>query len=221
MREHPARRVVGSMAWALLPLYVVVELAAAVAVSAPYGLLDNTISDLGAASCGTVEYAYGPVEVCSPGHALFNAATVASGALIAVGAVLLRRWLPAGRAVTVSTWLWVLVGASTIGAGLTPLDRDLDVHLLAAFPAFVLIPAALLALGLGLRSGHRRGAAVTMMLAAVTVVAAAGTVVLAGSGDLIGLVERLALWPIYLWLPVVALGLTAPRPGTARGAGGW
>ncbi|QSF59073.1 DUF998 domain-containing protein [Nocardioides sp. zg-1228] len=189
---------------------MVCELIAAAAATAPYSLLDNTISDLGATTCTTIAYPYGDVPVCSPLHPLVNGAFIVFGLLLAIGAVLLRGWLPKGAAATTSVGLWVITGLSSVATGLVPLDQDLDLHSLVALPAFVAQSLALLVIAYVLR--HRRGVSGSALVAgAVSLVGLVAFLARTGSAELGGLFERLAFWPGYLWLPVLAVVVLCER----------
>ncbi|WP_117215592.1 DUF998 domain-containing protein [Allorhizocola rhizosphaerae] len=194
--------------WFVQPLYVVSEFVTAAKVTAPYSFVDNTISDLSAATCTTVDYPHGPVPVCSPWHGLMNASFVVFGLLLLVGAVLLRRTLPSGVAATVSVVLWVVSGLSSIGTGLVPLDRDLALHSLLSLPVFLAQPVAIITLGVALRGRQR---ALALVVGVVSLVGTVAFLALTGSAEFGGLAERLALWPGYLWLPVAAWSLAADR----------
>jgi hypothetical membrane protein len=192
--------------WLVQPLYILCELVAAAAATAPYSLMNNTISDLGATTCTTIAYPYGDIPVCSPLHALVNGAFVLFGLLMALGAVLLRGWLPRGAAATTVVVLWVITGLSSIATGLVPLDRDLGLHTIVALPAFVTQSLALLLTAHVLR--HRPGQWRSALLAGVlSIVGLVVFLARTGSADLGGLFERLALWPGYLWLPVLAVAV--------------
>ncbi|GAA1430402.1 hypothetical protein GCM10009616_14900 [Microlunatus lacustris] len=194
----------GALAWMVQPLHVVAELVAAARSRAPYSLVDQTISDLGVTTCTSIEYPYGLVEVCSPSHALVNGALVGSGALLATGAVLLRRFLPRRRSTTVATLLWVVAGPSSIATGLVPLDRGVELHAVVALPALLAQPVALLLLAATLRRATPRLAGWTAVAGVVSVVGLVAFLVFATRPELGGVWERLAFWPTYLWVPVVA-----------------
>lgn len=201
---------VGAAAWLVQPLYVVAEVVAAAASTAPYSVLDQTISDLGATTCTEVEYPYGPVEVCSPAHLFVDGGLVLSGVLLAVGAVLLARTvLPRRRSTTAATVAWGVAGASAVATGLVPVDRDLVLHSVVALPALVAQPVALLLLGASLRGWSARLALPTVLVGVVSVVGAVAFLVTATEPALTGFWERLGFWPTYLWLPVVAAALLA------------
>ncbi|MER7169696.1 DUF998 domain-containing protein, partial [Micromonospora sp. NPDC000207] len=114
----------GVVAWLVQPLYLVAEIVTATAVGVPYSFVDNTISDLGASACTTVAYPFGDVAVCSPWHLVLNTAFVVTGVLMVVGALLVRHPVAGGWV----RWLWVVAGLSSVGTGLVPLDRDLDLQ---------------------------------------------------------------------------------------------
>lgn len=200
----------GALMWAVQPLYVVAEVGTALTATAPYTLANNTISDLGATTCTSIGYPFGEVPVCSPWHLLLNSSFVVFGLLIAIGALLLRGWLPSGPAATTSVALWVLSGLSSIATGLVPLDQNLELHAVVSLPVFVAQPLALLATGVALR--QRAGLSPSAL--AVGAVSLLGTVVYlgrTGSAELGGLFERLALWPGYLWLPFLAVVVLSRR----------
>lgn len=197
----------GLVMWLVQPLYLVAELAAVSRVAAPYSLRDNTISDLGATTCTAIAYPYGPVEVCSPWHALVNAAFVVFGLLLAAGAVLIRAALQARRLRTWAVILWVLAGLSSVGTGLVPLDLDLELHYLVSLPVFLAQPVALLLTGLLLRPDHP-ALGWTGLLAGVLTLAA-GVVFTVQVGDPTGggLLERVILWTAYPWTALAAVVL--------------
>lgn len=207
----------GLLMWAAQPLYVVIELAVAAAAIAPYDLARNTISDLGAVTCTSIDYPFGPVPVCSPWHALLNASFVVFGVLLAVGAVLLRPLLPRGPAATVSTVLWVIAGLGSAATGLAPLDQGVVAHLVVSTPVFLAQPPALIMLGVALRRERPAVGRWTVAVGVLTLVTTAAYLLVAGSPDVGGLVERLALWPVFLWQAVVAVALwRTPAPVTNR-----
>lgn len=196
----------GALMWAVQPLYIVCELVAASAATAPYSLTNNTISDLGATTCTTIAYPYGDIPVCSPLHALVNGALVLFGLLMALGAILLRGWLPRGATATTAVVLWCVTGLSSIATGLVPLDRNLDLHALVALPAFFAQCLALFVTAYALR--HRRGQSRAALIAGtVSIVGLIVFLARTASADPGGLFERLALWPGYLWLPVLAVAV--------------
>lgn len=197
--------------WLVQPISIFAEFVTAARVSVRYSFMDNTISDLGASTCGAIDYPFGPVPACSPWHGLMNGSFIAFGLLLAVGALLLRRWLPRGGTATVSVLLWIVSGLSSIGTGLVPLDQDLVLHALVSLPVFVAQPLALITLGVALRR-RRLGLAWSALTAGVISAAATvGFLATSDSPDLGGLLERLALWPGYLWVPALALAVLPQR----------
>src|SRR5699024_5678785 len=99
---------IGVLLWIVQPLYLVAELVTAAKVSASYSFIDNTISDLGATTCTTIDYAYGPVPVCSSWHALMNGVFIVFGLFLVVGTILIRRLLPNGPWTTTALVFWIL-----------------------------------------------------------------------------------------------------------------
>lgn len=194
----------GALMWAVQPLYIGAELLTATAVTTSYSLINNTISDLGATTCTSIGYSFGQVPVCSPWHLLQNVSFVVFGLLLAGGALLLRGWPRRGLAASTTVVLWVLAGLSSIATGLVPLDRDLELHAVMSLPVFLAQPLALLTASFVLR--HRPVLArSTLAVGFVSLVATGVYLARVGNAELGGLFERLALWPAYLWLPVLAV----------------
>lgn len=200
------RLVWGAALWAVRPAYIAIELAVAGLTTGSYSVVDDTVSDLGAAACST--------DFCSPARGLMNGTFVGVGLLLAGGALLL-----APRAGRAATSLLVVSGLSSVATGFAPVDVDPRLHALAATPLFVCQPIALLVLARRLRDTRPRTATA---LAATGVVTGAAAVAFITSDETgAGAWERLALWPVIVALATVAAVEVAPRrraPGLARPA---
>lgn len=201
----------------LSPLAIVAELAVAAAVwasgSAPYDLVANTMSDLGATTCTIVDYPHGAVPVCSPWHGFMNASFAVLGLALAAGMVLLRPALPRRRLVDAAIACWVVAGLSSVGTALVPLDVDLELHVLVSAPAFLAQPVALALTGWAVRARHPRLGRWGVALGVVCLVAGALVFGLVWS-EAGGLLERVALWPGFVWPAALALAYRAPRAVT-------
>jgi hypothetical membrane protein len=113
---------------------------------------------------------------------------------------------------------WCVSGIGSIGVGLVPVNEDGTLHGLVALPVFLAQPVALLLVGLSLwatRPALARATLVVAALSAAGVVGFAAILVADGSAGL-GALERLALWPGYVWVGVVAV--SSLRWPHARGA---
>ncbi|UCN14147.1 DUF998 domain-containing protein [Cellulomonas iranensis] len=192
----------GAAAWVAVAHYFVVLLVVRAAWTTPYSVLSNTISDLGAAGCGE----HRGRDVCSPWHVAANVSWVATGACLLLGALLLRPVLARGAAGRVGLALIGVAGVGELVVGLSPEDVSAT-HVPAAAVAIVGGLAGLLTLGASLaRTPGLRGLGVlgvgfgalgaTALVLGVTVV----------PERLVGLVERLAAYPILVW--AVAAGVT-------------
>lgn len=191
------------------PAYVLVELLVAAGASAAYSLRDDTISALGMLTCSS-GHAGSLVDVCSPGHAVMNLAFVVFGLLRASGALLLRPRLGAGTWGGTAVWLWVVSALAAAAVGLVPVDQQPGWHVVVALPVFVLQPLAVLATAEALRRSGVVSRAVARsgtFVGALTLAAAAAFGARLGGPTWVGGLERLALWPAYVWLGVVALAL--------------
>lgn len=186
--------------WVVRPAYFLAEIAVAALSTAPYSFVDNTISDLGAAKCTSIERFGAPVPVCSPAHDLLNGSFVVFGALMAIGAVLLFGRFGRGPLAIALSALLVVSGLSSIATGLTPLDVHPGGHFLAASPLFVAQPIALVVLGLLLRP-RRPGTGTTLI--ATGMLCGMAALAFVGIDHAIGITERIALWPIFVALAVV------------------
>lgn len=182
----------GVLAWAVRPLYIVVEVAVA-ATAATYSFTGDTVSDLGAVGCTDA--------VCSPNHVVMNAAFVVFGVLLAFGAVAIFGRFGRGPAAVAVTALLVVSGLSSMAVGFTPTDQHPGAHFAVAAPLFVAQPVALVLLGLLVRDRRPFVGRVVLVTGVVCAVAALAFLVL---DDGAGITERIALWPVFVVLAVVA-----------------
>lgn len=188
--------------WCIQPLSILIEFVVAGFVQVPYSFVDNTISDLGAVTCTEIPYPAELVPVCSPAHALLNGGFIGLGAALVVGAAFLLRSQPRSRLLTIALALWLICGLSIIATGLVPLDVDLELHALVSIPAIVLQPVALALHAAVFARRSRRW----WMLTAIGAVIAVETVwfILRLEVRYGGLLERIAIWPVVIALPVLA-----------------
>ena len=180
-------------------------------VSSDYGFVDSTISDLGNTSCRMIR---GDV-LCSSWHGLMNAAFVWFGCSLVIGALLLGRRLLSGRTGSAAVALWCVSGLGSIGVGLVPVNENGDLHGLVALPIFLAQPVALALTASSLGPRLRSLAPHTYVVAALSAVGTVGfaTLVLTDGSTGMGALERLALWPGYVWVSVIALtSLRTARP---------
>ncbi|NUP81019.1 MAG: DUF998 domain-containing protein [Nonomuraea sp.] len=201
----------GRGCWLAQPAYLLVELLVAAGASAAYSLRDDTISALGMLTCAP-GHVGSPVDICSPWHVAMNAGFLVFGLLRAAGAVLLRAQLGRSRWASVAVWLWVVSGLATAGVGLFPVDHSPGWHAASALTVFLLQPFAVLATARALqrftglpRSLPLPGNAIAVVLTVATIAFGARM----GASTWVGALERLALWPTYPWLAVVAWALSA------------
>ena len=212
----------GSWAWRVQPVYLLVELLVAAGASAPYSLRDDTISALGMSACAG-GHSGSVVEVCSPWHVGMNVAFVVFGLLRAVGAVLLGPVLGGRPWARAAVLTWVVSGAASAAVGLVPVDRSPGWHAVVATMVFLLQPVAVLLTAEALRRGHRAPRAVVglgVVVGVLTLVAAAAFAVRLGSPTWVGGLERVALWPAYPWFAVVGVVVVADAAGVGRVAPG-
>ena len=192
----------GRAAWALQPLYVVLEVVIGLHASRDYTFRDSTISDLGNTSCRTIR---GDL-LCSPWHTSMNVGFIWFGVTLAVGALLFGSRVLRGREGTAAVAVWCVSGLGSIGVGLVPVNEHGSLHGLVALPIYLAQPVALLLMALSLwaaRPALARATLVAAALSAAGVIGFATLLAIDGSAGL-GAFERLAVWPGYLWVGVVA-----------------
>jgi hypothetical membrane protein len=202
--EWPAR--LGGVLWLLALVFFAGQIVAQTAFVPSYSLLDDRISDLGNTTCGpwlTRAYA------CSPLHPVMNAALVATGVLIALGTLLTWRAWPPRRLTAWGLTFLALAGLGFVVVGFFPENVSLGLHLLGA-TNLLFSNLALLLLGLAIWRSHRREAALTLLLAGLGFLGLiAGPLLLRVLGHGGGAAERLALYPVVIW--VAAAGATLLR----------
>jgi hypothetical membrane protein len=207
----------GAVCWVLAaPVLVVAEVVVGLGWAAPgYSWSSYNISDLGNVTCGVWD-ASRPRYVCSPWHEVMNVALVVGSVLVLAGLVL------AGPLRAVGRVAWVLMGCGAAGlglAGLFPADVNENVHVLGAFLVFVCGNAGLLLAGR--RVGGRSGL-VTSGLGVVGLVASGLFLAGLGLGLGVGSMERLAVYPLWVWACVAGVRLWVlsrwgVRPVAVRG----
>ncbi len=178
-----------------------------------YSYRSNHISDLGALGCATG---------CSPWHALMNLSFFVQGVLIAGGALLLSRRESPGRLGGLARFTLLLAALGLAAVAVAPEDVDLNLHISGARTHFLAGTLGMLFWGLSLVTAwHRTGSPRTALLAFA--VAAFGDVLLVfENGPMSALIgggtlERLAAYPLPLWLAWTGISLLRARqPDGAR-----
>ena len=215
------RLLLGGCAWILTPLYFVGQILVQAAWTTPYSMIDNRVSDLGNTTCGTT---VANTYICSPLHAVMNVTFILTGMLILIGVALTHSVWPPRHLTTWGLIMLGVAGAGTILVGLSPENVHIFIHVVGA----VNIPAgnvAMILLGLAIWR-NRRGPRIELAWFSVL----AGTVgllgmltgpflmILTGHGG--GLAERIALYPLIIWLVVVGVWCVDQavrrKPGRAR-----
>jgi hypothetical membrane protein len=202
----------GGGAWILTLLYFVGQLVGQAAWRTPYSLIDNRVSDLGSTACGsTVANTY----ICSPLHAVMNATFILTGVLIMIGLFLTRSVWPRRRLTTWGLVLLAIAGAGTILIGLSPENVNVLIHLVGALN----IPAgnaAMILLGFAIwhdRRGMAWFSVVSGVIGFLGLLAGPFIVILTGHGG--GLAERIALYPLIIWLIVFGLSFVKRRQSSS------
>ncbi len=200
----------GGWAWVLAIQFFLVQAVVQSAWDTPFSLRTNFISDLGNTACA----AYPPGSdsyVCSPWHALMNVSFLVLGASKVFGSILAwpvfrpSRWAAAGL---------VLLAVSGVGAimvGLFPENVNGTLHRTGAGLDLVSGNLAIVVIGMALLPAGRAGdLALYSVVSGLVGLTALGLFVserYLGLG--IGGMERLAAYPISLWMIVAGAALLA------------
>jgi hypothetical membrane protein len=172
--------------WALCFQFFVAEQIARMGWPGHYSMTGNWISDLGAAN--------------SPRHWVMNSSFVVQGVLISVGAILMRRLFPAKGSYRVALLLFLVSGVGVLVVGLVPVDSDAQVHRVAALVHLLAGNLAMVLIGLAMVAGAARvrfRGVITLLAGLLGLTA----LVLLGLGEKnVGAFERLAAYPLTLWL---------------------
>lgn len=199
---HHSRYVIGALCWILGLEWFIAQAIAQAAWTTPYSLTQNFVSDLGAATCGPSSLPSYHFYVCSPLHDVMNLSFIALGLLTLVGLVLLRPLWPSGCLAMAGLIVLVLYGVGKIVVGLAPEDVRPALHALGAL-GILWGNLGIVLLGLATWQTRRWTA---LMSITVGVVGTVAFILLVLSSRLhleVGLVERVADYPLPVWLAVL------------------
>ena len=202
-RRSPWPQTAGALLWAAVAQYFLMMVVVQAAWPRPYSITKNAISDLGAVNCGV----FAGRDVCSPWHALSNASWALAGLCIFSGAILLWRTLVRDVWSGVGLGLLTIAGVGEFVVGFHPEDTSAW-HAPAAAVAIIGGLAAITVLGLSLMrtTTHRSTGQLGVALGATGITAVAAWLVFEPR-DLFGLVERLAAYPILIWITLTGWSL--------------
>lgn len=214
------RPVAGAACWLASLQIVPVELAVAFRWARPYNFATNYISDLGSTGCrvmttGSTRY------VCSPWHQAMNASFIVFGGLLLIGSVLLWWTWPRRRSTAIGLGLLGAAGVCAIVIGMSPENISYWPHALAGFTQLPFLNVGMILLGVSVLGPHRHVGLASISAGGVGIVAtslyASGAYGPLGSG----IIERLAVDPVALWLAIVSAWLLRDhlvRPALRRRA---
>jgi hypothetical membrane protein len=194
----------GGWLWLFCFQFFVAEQLARLGWAGHYSMARNYISDLGMVRCDAT--------ACSSLYWLMNGSFVLQGLLIFFGALGLRCLLPRGR------WIsFAIAGVGVLVVGLVPEGTAFPLHLLGAAANFLGGNLGMILLGWVMLRRPTRSRGWVTLLAGVT--GMLGTVAIAFSfspswaalGWDAGMVERLAAYPLPLWLTWTGLRLVRAR----------
>ncbi|MEO8294390.1 MAG: DUF998 domain-containing protein [Gemmatimonadota bacterium] len=199
----------GLYVWIFAVQFFIMQIVVARGWTTPFSLSANFISDLGNTACGG--YPAGSSNyVCSPWHAWMNTSFIVLGLTIMIGTVLNRRYFGSSALPRTALLLLAISGIGVLLVGLYPENTSISAHTTGAGLNFVGGNLGIALLGVALARAHRRpGLAIYSMISGLT--GLAGTILLVQGfymGLGIGGMERIAAYPIPLWLIVAGLALS-------------
>lgn len=194
-------------------VYLVFEFIAAMAwTDPPYDWARNFISDLGFADCEVID----GDRICSPLHPLMNAGFMVQGTVFTIGSVLVVGLLfPKSATRLLVGSLMVVSGVGTFLVGvvhqsLALYDAGLNgLHVFAAFLAIGPGNIGILLLGV-LVIPQREWRGYGIAVGAIGAIGIIASVLLLAGEDLglgIGLIERVAVYPLNAWTIGTGVGL--------------
>jgi hypothetical membrane protein len=192
--------IMGSVFWIAGLEWFVAQGVAQAAWTTPYSLSSNFISDLGAVNCRSDP---GLGYVCSPLHVLMNYSFMLVGICMVAGVVLLVHHWPRNKATMLGLLLLVLFGVGKVIVGLAPEDQRLFLHAIGSL-GILFGNVGCLVFAAGLWRTARPLALIFLCVGAVGVV---GFIFLLFPPltTIRGALERLADWPLPLWLAVLGI----------------
>ncbi len=206
----------GPAVWVLSIIYFAAQLATAWVWHPAYSVVRNTISDLGNTTCGDYRGSF----VCSPRHELMNAAFIAVGVVMAAGSLLIATEFTEGRlwqrrTAALGFWCIAAAGLGSIAVGLFPENTVRWIHILGATLAIGVANVGILLLGIALPlpTNLRR---FMLTWAPISLVALACFACDRDFGIGTGSMERLAAYPVTIWL--VSFGVYMMRDHYTRAA---
>lgn len=212
--------VIGATCWLLSAIFFVDQVLVQAALTTPYSLTDNYISELGISSCGRFVAGAYHHDVCSPLHGLMNGTFMATGILQVVGADTTSVAWPRRRFAAVGAASLIAAAVSLIFAGLTPMNVDPGSHARFALIGILCVSFAVILYGIAVLPASRAlaGCALAAGIAGISFLA---ILQLGGTSVPVGLVERLAVYPpigmIVMFGGVMVLG-SRPSSRPARAA---
>ncbi|MEK7748115.1 MAG: DUF998 domain-containing protein [Nitrospirota bacterium] len=196
----------GAIVWIFAVQFFVVQVVVQSAWETPFSLMHNFISDLGNTRCGPY-----PIDsemyVCSPWYRWMNASFILLGMIILVGALLVHKAFTGGIARTAGLTFLVLAGFGNIAVGLFPEDVNNTYHTIGAAAHFIFGNIGMSALGIAFGQNRQRpGVLIYSIVSGMVGLLATGLFV---SGHYLGMgiggMERIAAYPLPLWLIVMGI----------------
>jgi hypothetical membrane protein len=217
---HTARTVrLGAIVWMLAIQFFIAQFIVQSAWTTPFSLTTNYISDLGNTICAPYP-AGSNMYVCSPWHAWMNTSFILLGVIILGGAALIYRAFPPGRTRMVGLVLLALAGPGPILVGLFPENVNITPHAIGAAAHFISGNLAVAVLGIAIAAARRQPllAACSIILGGLGLLATALFV----SGHYLGMgvggMERVAAYPLPVWLIVAGISVAQSSFATTKPA---
>lgn len=195
----PRLAMFGAAAWVLASVqFFAAHLIVESVWSRPYSWAVNNVSDLGNLTCAPA--ATDGRHICSPLHALMNAAFVLEGVLVIAGTLMITALWRRSAVSWAGAILLIVGGVGWILVGLAPADVNDGVHAVAALLVAVGGNLGVILLGLWARTGTLRPvSAVALLFGTIGVAATALFMTETYLGLGMGGMERLWVLTIQVW----------------------
>ena len=162
-------------------------------------MISDAISDLGVTTCGTVRIGGVPGYYCSPLHDAMNASFILAGVFILLGVYLTRSAFPWNRSLKAGMALLSLAGIGKIIVGLNPANVNFTLHFLGAL-GIPLSGIGMIFVGRGLQAVDVKWLAGASQILGLIGFIGFVAFLLTSKFGIGGLTERIADYPVFLWL---------------------
>ena len=208
--------VMGGVFWILTIEFFVAQAIVQAACISPYNIIDNTISELGFTSSGVVSLGTYSQYVNSPLHTVMNVSFIVTGLLILFGLYFTRGIWPKRRLARLGVALIALAGIGKIIVGFVPGNVNFALHSLGGL-GMICASIGITLIGLAIRGKeHRWMRNLSLLLGLSGLI---GMLLFLFMNYWGGAFERLADYPMFIWMVVLGSYLVLRSRDSTEGEG--